>query len=100
MSCSMSRNPSKPSRNALLSRDPVTKLSTPMTWWPSVRNRSARWDPRKPAAPVMRTRIYEPVAEAAASAPPRAPPPELAAGTARRPMETYSNPWAAMSTGS
>ena len=32
--------------------EPVMRLSTPMTLWPSERRRSVRWDPRKPAPPV------------------------------------------------
>src|SRR5690606_17562509 len=35
-------------------RSPVIRLSIPMTWCPSAKKRSQRWDPKKPAAPVMR----------------------------------------------
>src|SRR5664280_1762689 len=41
-----------PPRCAMLSTEPVTKLSMPMTWWPRARSKSARCEPRKPAAPV------------------------------------------------
>src|SRR5690606_31851326 len=34
-------------------RSPVIRLSIPMTWCPSAMKRSQRWDPKKPAAPVM-----------------------------------------------
>ncbi len=35
---------------------PVIMLSTQITSAPSARNRSARWEPRNPAPPVMTTR--------------------------------------------
>jgi hypothetical protein len=37
-------------------RSPVMRLSMPMTWKPSLMNRSQRCDPRNPAAPVINTR--------------------------------------------
>ena len=36
----------------MLSTEPVTKLSMPMTLWPRARSKSARCEPRNPAAPV------------------------------------------------
>src|SRR6516165_12812501 len=34
--------------------DPCDRLSTPITSYPTDRSASARWDPRKPATPVIR----------------------------------------------
>src|SRR5580704_387083 len=42
-----------PPRWAILSTEPVTKLSMAMTLWPRARRRSHKWEPRKPAPPVM-----------------------------------------------
>src|SRR5689334_12256426 len=40
----------------MLAVSPVSRLSMPMTLSPRSRNASARWEPMKPAAPVMTTR--------------------------------------------
>src|SRR4029453_1512449 len=52
--CSMKWNRRSSSRCAMFRALPVTKLSMPMTEWPSARSRSQRWLPRNPAAPVTR----------------------------------------------
>lgn len=39
-------------------RSPVIKLSIPITSYPSWINRSHRCEPRKPAAPVIKTRPF------------------------------------------
>src|SRR5262249_3771682 len=44
-------------RCAMFRSSLVTKLSRPITSLPSASRRSARWLPRKPAAPVMAMRI-------------------------------------------
>src|SRR5262245_4733388 len=46
-----------PKRCAMLSGDPVRKLSMQMTSLPSCRNRSQRCEPMNPAPPVMSTRV-------------------------------------------
>ena len=38
----------------MLSKLPVKRLSIPITWNPSLMNRSHKWDPKKPAAPVIK----------------------------------------------
>src|SRR4249919_1080166 len=40
----------------MFSADPVDRSSIAKISWPSASNRSARWDPMKPAPPVMRVR--------------------------------------------
>src|SRR5580704_1097898 len=57
MLCRRNSKSERPIKCAMLSGCPVTKLSNPTTAWPSARNRSARWEPRNPAAPVIRTRM-------------------------------------------
>src|SRR5882724_869031 len=51
-SCWMNLKFGLPPRWEMLSTDPVTKLSMPITLWPRDSSRSVRCDPRKPAAPV------------------------------------------------
>src|SRR5260221_4289691 len=51
-SCWMNLKLGLPPRCTMLSTEPVTKLSRPMTLWPRDRSRSVRCEPRKPAAPV------------------------------------------------
>ena len=41
----------------MFSISPVRRLSITMTWYPSSMKRSTRWDPRKPAPPVINTRF-------------------------------------------
>src|SRR5450631_375014 len=41
-----------PPRCEMLSTEPVTKLSRPMTLWPRDNSRSVKCEPRNPAAPV------------------------------------------------
>ena len=36
----------------MFASEPVSRLSTQMTRWPSPRSASQRWEPRKPAPPV------------------------------------------------
>src|SRR5690554_6691610 len=48
-----------PMRWAILSGEPVMKLSMPTTSSPSARNRSQRCEPRNPAAPVIRIRMLD-----------------------------------------
>lgn len=43
----------------MLRRLPVMRLSMPITSHPSLIKRSQRWEPRKPAAPVIRTRFMD-----------------------------------------
>src|SRR5262245_28001806 len=52
----MKRNRGWPARCAMLSVDPVRRLSIATTEYPSSISRSQRWLPRKPAPPVTRTR--------------------------------------------
>src|ERR1035438_8975332 len=52
-SCWMNLKLGLPPRCEMLSTEPVTKLSRPMTLWPRDKTRSVRCEPRKPAAPVM-----------------------------------------------
>src|SRR5262245_34772526 len=56
MSCSRNMNFGLANNGAMLSRSPVSRLSTQMTSWPSRRKRSQRCDPMKPAPPVTRMR--------------------------------------------
>src|SRR5262245_42401879 len=51
-SCWMNLKSGLPPRWAMLSTEPVTKLSMAMTLWPRASSRSTRWEPRKPAPPV------------------------------------------------
>src|SRR6266436_2855554 len=51
-SCWMNLKLGLPPRWAMLSTEPVTKLSMPMTLWPRARSKSVKCEPRKPAAPV------------------------------------------------
>src|SRR6185436_1395796 len=44
---------SRSRRCAMLPMSPVSRLSIPTTEWPRSRSVSLRWDPMKPAAPVM-----------------------------------------------
>src|SRR5258708_22967490 len=48
---------SRLTRCEMLAVSPVRRLSTPITVKPRSRSVSARWDPMKPAAPVMTTRF-------------------------------------------
>src|SRR2546423_5014780 len=56
MSCRISSKQGCPSRCARFSAAPVTKLSSPTTWWPRSSRRSQRWDPMNPAAPETTAR--------------------------------------------
>src|SRR5207248_1142377 len=51
-SCWMNLKSGFPPKWAILSTEPVTKLSMPMTLCPRASNKSVKCDPRKPAAPV------------------------------------------------
>src|SRR6266704_3045240 len=46
------RNSIAPSWPARFAASPVLRLSTTRTWWPSATNRSATWEPIRPAPPV------------------------------------------------
>src|SRR4051794_7542093 len=49
---------SRPARCAMLARSPVSRLSMPTTEQLRFRSSSARWEPMKPAAPVMTIRRF------------------------------------------
>src|SRR3546814_14191169 len=51
----MTSNRGLSKRCSTFRREPVKKLSTQMTSLPSERSRSDRWEPMKPAPPVIRT---------------------------------------------
>src|SRR5688572_3057764 len=50
---------SRPARCAMFAVSPVSRLSIPITSYPRSSRASERWDPMKPAAPVMTTRFLE-----------------------------------------
>lgn len=39
-------------------RSPVMRLSIPITSYPSLMNLSQRWEPKNPAAPVIKTLLF------------------------------------------
>src|SRR5579859_2526412 len=65
MSCSRNSKRASALRCSMLVREPVERLSTPSTKYPSANRASVRWEPTKPAAPLTSTRIdYLPASDA------------------------------------
>src|SRR5258708_549669 len=56
MSWRLKTKRSLPRSSSMLPSEPVIKLSTQITSWPRSRKRSHRWEPMKPAPPVIKVR--------------------------------------------